>query len=343
MSATSLANTLSIRPIQKDEYGEFRKLCLDYIGANYDDIDETFANNILIAHEKGYDPLGYFTKTKSIWVLDREGEMLGFLVATEKRGGSVKFAPGIMKPQFQKKGLGTIMWRNVENIYLNKGARKIYNHAPLRRTDLFKWVVTLGLKVEAYLVEQYRPAQDEYVAGKFLREPKATLPQITLPEEQKIAPKITIREYQDGDQQGISTLLLEEMPRWYDEIDQNFVESIITAIPRFEESFRKKGKRVFVVESREEIIAVTVVSPKRGGAVKLVPFTMRPDMNSCEIGERLLRYIQKKVDARKLYALVPTTDLVSVQTFRSLGFRVEGLLREPYKSGVDNIFLGNIL
>jgi hypothetical protein len=80
-----------------------------------------------------------------------------------------------MKPQFQKKGFGTIMWKNVENIYLNKGARKIYNHAPLRRTDLFKWVVTLGLKVEAYLVEQYRPAQDEYVAGKFLREPKATL------------------------------------------------------------------------------------------------------------------------------------------------------------------------
>jgi ribosomal protein S18 acetylase RimI-like enzyme len=345
MSTTIASDRLSIRPIKKDECNEFSKLCLEYIGANYDDIDETFAANILAAHEKGFDPLGYFTKTKNIWVLDQDGEMLGFLVATEKRGGSVKFAPGIMKPEFQRKGFGTFMWQNVEKIYCTKGARKIYNHAPLHRMDLFKWVISLGLKMEAHLLEQYRPGQDEYVAGKFLQRPKTTA-QYTLPEKGKNGPKAKIREYQDGDQKAISALLLEEMPRWYDEIDQNFVDSIITAIPRFKESFREKGKRVFVAESRGEIVAVTVATPKRGGAVKLVPFILHHDVSSHELGQQLLQFAQnhlKKSEARKLYTLLPFPDFVSIHTFKSLGFRAEGLIREPYKNGIDNIFLGRIL
>jgi hypothetical protein len=344
MSARIVSDKLSIRPIKKDEYNEFSKLCMAHIGANYDDIDETFASNILAAHEKGFDPLGYFTKTKSIWVLDRDGEMLGFLVATEKRGGSVKFAPGIMKPEFQHKGLGTFMWQSVERVYCKKEARKIYNHAPLHRMDLLRWVISLGLKMEAHLLEQYRPGQDEYVAGKFLQEPKTT-PQYTLPEK-GTKPKTKIREYQDGDQKGISALLLEEMPRWYDEIDQNFVDSIVAAIPRFKESFREKGKRVFVAESAEEIVAVTVATPKRGGAVKLVPFIMRHDTGSLEMGQQLLQFAQncmRELKTRKLYSLLPFPDFVSISTFKSLGYRAEGLLREPYKNGIDNIFLGRIL
>lgn len=346
MSARDISDNLSIRPIRKDECAEFSELCSEYIGANYDDIDETFAENIVAAHEKGFDPLGYFTKTKSIWVLDQKGSMLGFLVATEKRGGSVKFAPGIMKPKFQRKGFGTVMWKEVEKIYCKKGARKIYNHAPLRRFDLFKWVVSLGLRMEAHLIEQYRPGQDEYVAGRFLQETKTTAPLPILPGKRKNEVKLKIREYEDGDQKEISALLLEEMPRWYDEIDQNFVDSIITAIPRFKDSFRKKGKRVFIVESKEEIVAATVATPKRGGAVKLVPFIVRRDMNSREMGEQLLQHVQKHMEGpetRKLYTLLPLVDFVSTQAFRSLDFKIEGLVREPYKNGIDNIFLGKIL
>lgn len=41
--------------------------------------------------------------------------------------------------------------------------------------------------------------------------------------------------------------------------------------PCFEESFRKKGKKVFVVELKEEIVGIVVATPKRGGAVKLFP------------------------------------------------------------------------
>jgi hypothetical protein len=46
---------------------------------------------------------------------------------------------------------------------------------------------------------------------------------------------------------------------------------------------------------------------------------------------------------RKLYVIVPTawTDLNAV--LKKSGFQSEGLLLEPYKAGVDNIFFGKFL
>jgi len=336
--------SLKVRPLKKSEEEEFKELTTYYIAQWYDDIDDSFAQIILDAHKSGFDPLGYFTKNKTIWVAEYDGKMAGFLVGTEKRGGSVKLAPGIMKPEYQRKGLGTKLWQNVEDIYRKKGARKIYNHAPLYRFELLKWVTRLGLSLEGHLHEHYREGQDEYVAGKLLNE---TVP--TKIETQRWSGQHTdhsIRDYRDGDKKQFKKIILQEMLRWYDEIDSSFVESILSARKQFDKTFQKKGKKVFVVEDKGELIGCCVATPKRGGAVKLVPFLFLPEKGTFEAASDLLYELESffsKSGYRKLYASLPVYDLDSCLAFRNHGFQIEGYIKEPYKTGVDNLFYGKLI
>lgn len=332
-----------VRPLIKAEAEEFDALTTQVIGHWYDDIDDTFARIILDAHFQGSDPLGYFTKAKTIWVAELAGEMKGFLVATEKRGGSVKLAPGIMRPGFQGQGLGTKLWREVERIHAERGARKIYNHAPLYRFELLKWVTTLGLKLEAHLSEHYRRGQDEYVAGKLLVR--------GAPPAAPSAPwtghaRCRVRSYEPSDRPEISRLVIDEMAGSYGEIDEGFVESIINGESRFEASFREKGKKLFLLDGDDGLVGCCVGTPKRGRAVKLVPFLLRPTKGSAAAADALLQHVTdyfRRIGYRKLYAPIPVTDSGAVATFRRGGFEVEGYLREPYRAGIDNIFFGKAL
>ena len=333
-----------VRVIVEAEIEEFKKLTTHYIGLWYDDIDESFAQIIVDAHKKGFDPIGYFTKNKTIWVLECNGEMYGFLVATEKRGGSVKLAPGIMKPEYQRKKYGTFLWKSVENIYRDKGARKIYNHAPLRRVELLRWVTSMGLNIEGYLKEQYRKGQDEYVAGKFLRETDKILHPIVTFSGNDVP--YEIREYNSNNEHLLRELILEEMPRWYNDIDESFFESVLKAEKRFHETYKKKGKKVFVIEGKDHLIGCCIATPKRGGAVKLTPFLTRPNDTTLKMSEGLLIYVEeyfKEMGYRKLYAPVPTLDISCCETFRKCKFEIEGLIKEPYKDSVDNFIFGRII
>lgn len=339
-----MTSKMVVRPLHADEFEDFRKLTTHHIGLWYDDIDESFAQIIIDAHKLGFDPLGYFTKAKTIWAADQDGKMCGFLVGTEKRGGSVKLAPGIMKPELQRKGLGTQLWRAVEAIYAGRNARKIYNHAPFCRWELLKWVTSLGLCVEAHLLGHYRREQDEYVAGKLLRTASVTLHRPRSWTGRRFGSEI--REYRDGDQAQLQSLILGMMPEWYDEIDASFVESIIQGSRRFDKRFREKGKKVWLVFRAGELVGCCVATPKRGGSVKLVPFLLRPEVASLDLALELLQSVEADlVDLgyHKVYASVPAVDLDTSSAFRMAGFQVEGYLREPYKAGVDNVFFGKRL
>ena len=336
---------LRVRPLRKDEESEFEELVIHYIGLWYDDIEESFTQIILEAHKRGYDPLGYFTKNKTIWVAYLKGEMCGFLVGTEKRGRSVKLAPGIVKPEYQRRGIGTKLWKEVEEIYRKKGLRKIYNHAPLYRFDLLKWVTSLGLRLEAHLKEHYRKGQDEYVAGKFIN-PRKGSPSIKPILWSNHNVQYSIRDYEEEDQKSLEMLILKEMPRFYDEIDKAFVNSIVDAEKRFKETFKRKGKKIFVVTELSKVIGCCVATPKRGGAVKLAPFLFYPEKANYRMAMDLLEHVEeffKKLGYRKLYAPIPVYDIESCYVFKKQGFEIEGILREPYKPGVDNYFFGKII
>ena len=349
MEQIEINRDLVIREMKRKETNEFRELALSVIGVYYDDIDESFADNIIRAHEKGFDPLGYFTRKKMVWVLERKGETLGYLVATEKRGKSVKFLPQFTKDPYRHKGFGSIMWLALERKYRDMGFRKVYNHLPANRFDLLEYVLKLGLKVEAHLSEQYRPGQDEFVVGKFLRPHNSKQIIIQdIPKQIHGTFSIEIKELKDTDPKEFSAFLLERLPRYYDEIDQSFVDSILAAEDRFDMSYMAKGKKTFIIENGGEIVGFCVTVPKRGGAVKISPFTVEHRFLSDTLARKIVGHIiefyrEKGISIRKLYSLIPYSENILVENLKSVGFAVEGLIREPYKPGVDNIFLGRLV
>jgi len=335
-----------VKPLMKNDEEDFKKLTTYYISLWYDDIDNSFAENILKTHQLGYDPAGYFTKKKIIWGGYLDHKLIGFLVATEKRGGSVKLAPGIIKPEYQKTGYGTQLWKNVESYYKENQYRKLYNTGPICRKELLNWVTSLGLELEGQLKEHYRIGQDDYVVGKIIN----TSTNIKLPptnnEFSKIKINYTIRDLHLNDQPAIEKFLLNNMTQYYDEIDRNFIISIFNATQRFEETFKQKGKKVLVVEHNNMIIGICVATPKRGKSVKIVPLIIDKKFMTQDMTKDLIKQLEgffKKLNYRKFYSILPIQEIDIMNLLKSEGYKTEGLIKEPYKPGIDNIILGKFL
>ncbi|WP_049935133.1 GNAT family N-acetyltransferase [Haloplanus natans] len=334
---------VTFREIQESEIPEFKQLAKDEIGKHYADIDDSFAENISRAHRRDRDPYGYFTKTKTIWVGEDGGETVGYIVGTEKRGGCVKISPILVKEPCRQQGYGTALWNKAESHYRDEGHRKLYTHAPLYRDELYKWFSDLGAHLEAILREQYDTGQDEFIMGKMLDNPE----QGNIPVENGFMTTdidFEVSELIPDYESGFRSLILGEMTRWYGEIDDEFVTGIIDAQERIDEGYRKKGKVVYIVATDEEICGCCVATPKRGGSVKLVPLLFGNNGTAEMVKELLQRiYEDFKETHRKLYIMLPHLQTELLKLLRGEGFQVEGFLREPYKPGIDNIFLGKFI
>lgn len=338
---------ISIRRIQEDEIPEFRELALREIGAEYADIDKSFADIIVQAHQHEQDPFGYFTKTKTIWTGLYEKKIVGYLVGTEKRGGSVKFSPILIKGEKRRQGFGTLLWREVEAHYRSKGHRKVYTHAPWSRKELYHWFSELGYSLEGILAEQYDRGQDEFVMGKFLEPPPDEVP--NLPQTSSIDTdsdrSFTVRRFEEGDAEQFMSLINDQMAQFYEEVGTEFAENILKARNRFDKGYKAKGKAVFVVESGGNLLGCCVGSPKRGGSVKLVPFIFTDGADSAIVEGLLSDVVMFFTNQgyRKVYSLVPHLQTGIIEILRHENFNIEGLIRAPYKHGVDNVFLGKFL
>lgn len=334
---------LMARRLEPEEAASFRELVVKYIARGYDDIDESFPDRILEAHFKGFDPFGYFTIRKTIWALDDGGGLQAFVVAAEKRGGSVKFGPTIVRPEFQGRGLAGRLWGLVEDVYRTENKRKVYGTWPAMRHDVLKFASQMEWRIEALLTEQYRAGQDEFVAGKFLH-PGASPVRYNDPESMPEVQAVAVRMLSHSDHARFAEFILREMPKTHGDIDDGFVQSIVRATERFGHWYDEKGKSVFLLENEDEgIVGCVVATPKRGGSVKMAPLLVRCKSTVMDPAERLLHEVVlffREMKKRKVYVLVPVPELAVINSCRRAGFSAEGILREPYLSGLDVVVMG---
>jgi len=141
---------------------------------------------------------------------------------------------------------------------------------------------------------------------------------------------------------GFSEFIINQMENWYLDIDQDFVDSVQDAEQRsLEEDLSKKGKRVYLAHTSGEIKSCIIASRKRGKGVKISPlltevtgYVLKEFISFAE------QDIRNRGEARKFYSHVPMLDGELLQKFKSAGYETEGVLREPYKPGVDMVFVG---
>ncbi|WP_135855172.1 hypothetical protein [Halorussus salinus] len=333
---------LDFRLMVPEEEDQFRKLFSESpVPSEYADITDSFIDHIVQTHEEGEDPYGYFTKKKEIYTLLVDNQVAGFSVTTWKRGGSVKYGPTMLKTEYRGRGLGPQFRERLDKKLKEKNVRKTYSTIPETAHQVLTYLLKSGYKTEAHMINQYSEDHSELVCGKLLR---SGSPQANIHPTRE---SIEDLEFSIGSSESneFEQFILESMEPWYNEIDDSFVKSVQKAENReLESEYHKKGKRVYIGGKNDQIECVTIASLKRGGGIKISPFLTRVTGESItkflEFVENDLREVQ---GARKLYTHVPLLDSELLSFFTRNGYGREGLIREPYKEGIDMVFLGKFL
>ncbi|MDO8432364.1 MAG: hypothetical protein Q7S58_08135, partial [Candidatus Binatus sp.] len=142
-------------------------------------------------------------------------------------------------------------------------------------------------------------------------------------------------------------LTLRSAARYYDDIDESFVEAVFLGRDRISEGFRRKGRLPVLLEAANGLaVGCAVFVPKRGGAVKIGPLILREDVLEQSAVEPLFKLFDElrrdNHSWRRAYSLFPLSQSGLAVGFSDLGFSTEGLLVSPYKSGVDFVVKGKV-
>lgn len=157
-----------------------------------------------------------------------------------------------------------------------------------------------------------------------------------------VADDILIRKMEDKDAEAIKRIALAYLPRFYSEMNDQFISNMIEAHRRKTVSYATKHKVIFVAERNNKVVGFLTSTPKRGGGVKLFPsLAISLDIEKALIAHAIQHF--KRVGRRKVYGFVPSTETDRIRLYLELGFKTEGILLEPYKLGVNEVGLGKVI
>lgn len=326
------------------------------ISGEYAEITTSFAEALVRSDALGTDPFGYFTLAKDVWaLLDSDGRACAFEVITRKRGGSMKLGPTLVAASRRRHGLATLLIQGLIDAYARAGVRKVYVTAPVTDSATLSLdLERLNFSIEAVLCDQYGAGHHERVAGKLLSsggQNASTVPRVvrvpptTHDARWERVESNTLLVQQEAEE--IQSLILEEMTLAYSDIDEGYVQSLLSACRRGPtSSYEEKGKALLLARAGQSVVGVAVCTPKRGGAMKLSPALVRKSFRSGGTWSGLASLARQTASAagrHRLYALIPVFEWDYVQSLLLEGYRGEAVLREPYRSGVDMLLVATAI
>lgn len=306
---------------------DFQKLYIEHVVNNYPFSSSITAQQYIDNHLIGEDPNGLFTKRRVIWKCSIKDNVLGFCLATEKRGGSVKFGPTIIKPELRKKGWGTKFRLGLEEKYRNSGFRKSYCTVGLNNSDTISYLLKIGYRIEVHFKDHFRMGYDELVLGKYLNKNHSPI-QTTY--EHPFS-QINDLPFKRKFFNVVSNYCTE-----YDHhMFETFSHSISDEMSKDEIIFSKKRRKIFFTKESDNFL---VAIPKRGHCVKLFPFMNTNE--TIQYNDLLFQAMNffTQLDFHKFYVLLENNETL-INYYRNLDFTIEGFISEPYKSNGDLLAL----
>ncbi len=329
----------------------FINIVLESIQNNYDEIDDKFPKKLIEVDSAEFDEHGYFTLGKDIWILLVDNKIVGFEVITRKRGGSIKLGPTYISPDFRGKGLAKKMIELLCREYKNNGARKVYVTAPLNNYSTSKLdYENLGFKLEAVLYKNYSNKNSERVCGKFLNTNllcnKNSNP-VRVNEGPLTIEKILKNNISKFSFDDIKMYIEENMCKYFDDIDVTFVKSLCRVVEKSDKLiYDEKNKDAYFSIDKNEISSLAIATPKRGGNYKVSPFIISDkylNKNNVDLMVNSIEQGATNLNRKKISIFIPVCEVKISNYISNNGYICEGIIREPYKPGVDIIIFSKMV
>lgn len=346
-------DTLVLRRLKKypQYYEHFSDCITNAICNDYEEITYAFAENLIRIDKNGFDEFGYFSIGKDIWMICKANSIvpLGYEVITLKRGGCIKIGPTFIEPFARGFGYAHKAIEGLLKEYSGMGIRKAYVTAPLNHEataylDFFK----LNFKFEAILSSHYSVNSSERVCGRFLKNSiinKPNKPRVNLG-TLKIT-EILINNIEKVCKKELEGFIISNMKKSYDDIDFVFIDNLLKSVSRdFDKKYEEKGKKLFLAIHDSETEGIAVATLKRGGVFKVSPFLFSDNFVTYDNINSMLCELEKcaiENKRRKITIFISAIDITIATILSRNKYISEGILREPYKQGVDMIVFSKFL
>jgi len=328
---------ISLRLIQPQEFNSFNRVVTEEISKNYDEITKKFAESILKTHAMGYDPNGIFSRSKEVYsVIARPNQLVGFTTITYKIGGSAKTGPTILFEEFRCRSYGKAIRREIEAICRVKGVRKLYCTCADNQSRVLRYLLNGGMKVEAHLADHYSARHGEFVLGKMLEASSA----ICQCPGRRISDAAGLAGPTDFDQAGLADAVAGLLQGGGYDVDEARAAQIAgSAIVGSERSYEDKPLNMVCLQSAGRCAGFVILIPKRGGSAKGI---VASETNHAESVTAMIREAEERMrrsGRRKLYINHNIHDHFIIDVLVLIGYQIEGVLRQPYRAGIDHAIL----
>jgi predicted transcriptional regulator len=328
-----------LRTIKDAERPLFVSAVTELVSQNYADITDAFARRILEVHDAGQDETGFLTAGKQVLsACSESGTLLGFTTVTHKAGGSLKTGPTLLFPQHLGRGYGVGLRFALEDYALEKKRRKLYCTCPDRSRAVIKNLLSCGFRVEAHLKQHYTLDHSEFIFGKVL---SAGPPPQDISFDRSASRSGAVVTAGDLRTGQAARFLWQNLPNVLARIPLTSAQRLVAGATEGLEArpFESKPRRILFLKSGGTCVGAAILIAKRGGCMKLVLILATAHTPSIQ---RLLfaaEFTARRSGTRKVYCVHPAQDAAVVNLLFAHSYVSEGVLREPYRPGVDALVL----
>lgn len=332
---------ISLRLLSSTNRPGFERLVLSTVGNAYEDIDEDFLNQIL--DQKVGLQGAFSTKEKIVLEVVWSEQLIGFTVLTAKTYGAWKSGPTVLLPEYRGFGFGYTIRKRIEEYCVRHGAIGIYCTCAESQPATVSYLLNYGMIFQARLQEHLAKGRAELVFSKKVGKKGAVRAHTVVPRSSDpIKGQIVRVKSHDQRLKRILQFFLDQMLRWYFKPQPNLRKAIQSSLLSKEMGtvqYSAKSRSLHAFLDKRGIPKIAVLlTDKRSGMVKIN--LVASNRSSINIEKVLARAIQQSGPYRRIYLTVPVTEMSAIQALENMGFRFEGILENPFGTGINHICYG---
>jgi predicted transcriptional regulator len=330
-----------LRPLSSENLAVFEKLVLLEVGNAYEDIDQDFLTQIL--DEKVVLRSAFSTRAKHVLEVVWGDQLMGFTVLTAKSYGAWKSGPTILLPGYRGLGFGQTIRKRIEEFCIERGAIGIYCTCAESQSATVSYLVNYGMRFQARLNEHLSRGRAELVFMKKLSKTKPSRI-VSKVGRSSVAKKGFIIRVKSDDRKLklVLQFFLRQMPRWYFKPPPNLGKALQESLLSHElgvSQYSAKNRSLYAfLDKRGYPFIAALLTEKRSGMIKIN--LVASGGSRINIKQLLSRALVDRGPCRRVYLTVPTKEPSAVGALSELGFGFEGILQDPFGTGVDHICYG---